>query len=117
MSDFLYRKNKKFYLALLLPALVLYGGALVCPLLFGTLPYSFLNWNLMKGKRSFTGLTNYIRLFSDEKFIHAVCFTILLAVISILFSNLLAFAVAFMLDQNVRAKGVIRFLFRILSAA
>ncbi|MCI9612767.1 MAG: sugar ABC transporter permease [Eubacterium sp.] len=111
MSDFLYRKNKKFYLALLLPALVLYGGALVCPLLFGTLPYSFLNWNLMKGKRSFTGLTNYIRLFSDEKFIHAVCFTILLAVISILFSNLLAFAVAFMLDQNVRAKGVIRSFF------
>ena len=92
MSDFLYRKNKKFYLALLLPALVLYGGALVCPLLFGTLPYSFLNWNLMKGKRSFTGLTNYIRLFSDEKFIHA-------------------FAVAFMLDQNVRAKGVIRSFF------
>ncbi len=30
MSDFLYRKNKKFYLALLLPALVLYGGARCC---------------------------------------------------------------------------------------
>lgn len=111
MSDFLYKKNKKFYLALIVPALVLYCVALVGPLLIGTLPYSFLNWNLMKGNKSFVGLENYVKLFQDEKFIHAVVFTVLLAVVSIILSNILAFAVAFMLDQNVRGKGVIRSFF------
>lgn len=111
MSDFLYKKNKKFYLTLILPALALYCVALVGPLLFGTLPYSFLNWNLMKGNKDFIGLGNFIKLFQDEKFIHAVVFTVLLAVISIILSNILAFAVAFMLDQNVRGKGVIRSFF------
>ena len=51
MSDFLYKKNKKFYLSLLIPALLLYCAALAGPLLIGSLPYSFLNWNLIKGKK------------------------------------------------------------------
>lgn len=111
MSDFLYKKNKKFYLSLLIPALLLYCAALAGPLLIGSLPYSFLNWNLIKGKKEFIGLGNYIKLFQDERFIHAVGFTIMLAVVSIILSNIVAFAVAFMLDRNVRGKGVIRSFF------
>ena len=47
----LYKKNKKFYLLLILPALLLYSFAMLAPLFGGTIPYSFLKWNLMSGKK------------------------------------------------------------------
>ena len=51
----LYKKNKKFYLLLILPALLLYSFAMLAPLFGGTIPYSFLKWNLMSGKKAFVG--------------------------------------------------------------
>ena len=61
----LYKKNKKFYLLLILPALLLYSFAMLAPLFGGTIPYSFLKWNLMSGKKAFVGFDNYVKLFSD----------------------------------------------------
>ena len=37
----LYKKNRKFYLLLILPALAVYALALLVPLFGGTIPYSF----------------------------------------------------------------------------
>lgn len=111
MSDFLYKKNKRFYFCLILPALLLYGVALVGPLLFGTLPASFYNWNLIKGKKEFNGITNYLRLLQDTTFLHAVFFTFILAIFSILLANLVAFMIAFFLDSDIKGKGITRSLF------
>ena len=71
----------------------------------------FYNWNLIKGNKDFVGLGNYTKLLGDETFIHSVVFTLILAVISILMSNLIGFVIAYFLDSNVRCKGVIRSLF------
>lgn len=111
MSDYLYKKNKWFYLALIVPSMILYGLALAGPLLFGTLPSSFYNWNLIQGNKSFNGIDNYIKLLQDKNFIHAVMFTLLLAVTSILLSNFIGFVVAYFLDGNIMGKGVTRSLF------
>ena len=91
--------------------MLLYVLALAGPLLLGTLPASFYNWNLIKGNKDFVGLGNYTKLLGDETFIHSVVFTLILAVISILMSNLIGFVIAYFLDSNVRCKGVIRSLF------
>ena len=111
------KKNKWFYFGLTIPSMLLYVLALAGPLLLGTLPASFYNWNLIKGNKDFVGLGNYTKLLGDETFIHSVVFTLILAVISILMSNLIGFVIAYFLDSNVRCKGVIRslFLFLILS--
>ena len=69
--------------------------ALAGPLLLGTLPASFYNWNLIKGNKDFVGLGNYTKLLGDETFIHSVVFTLILAVISILMSNLIGFVIAY----------------------
>ena len=63
--------------------MLLYVLALAGPLLLGTLPASFYNWNLIKGNKDFVGLENYTKLLGDETFIHSVVFTLILAVISI----------------------------------
>ena len=105
------KKNKWFYFGLTIPSMLLYVLALAGPLLLGTLPASFYNWNLIKGNKDFVGLGNYTKLLGDETFIHSVVFTLILAVISILMSNLIGFVIAYFLDSNVRCKGVIRSLF------
>ena len=66
---------------------------------------------MIKGNKDFVGLGNYTKLLGDETFIHSVVFTLILAVISILMSNLIGFVIAYFLDSNVRCKGVIRSLF------
>ena len=60
----LFQKRRKFYYALIVPALILYACALLIPLFGGTIPYSFMNWNLMSGKKSMAGFENYVKLFS-----------------------------------------------------
>ena len=102
------KKNKWFYFGLTIPSMLLYVLALAGPLLLGKLPASFYNWNLIKGNKDFVGLGNYTKLLGDETFIHSVVFTLILAVISILMSNLIGFVIAYFLDSNVRCKGVIR---------
>lgn len=66
MTDSIYKKNRKRYLLLMLPALLLYTFTLVIPLLGGTLPNSLTNWNLMKGTKEFVAFDNYVRLFHDK---------------------------------------------------
>lgn len=107
----LYRKNRLFYFLLLCPALLLYGFALIVPLFGGTIPYSFLKWNLMSGKKSFTGISNYVRLFSDSGFQTAFLFNLKLGLFTIIGSNIFAFILAYFLNENIRAKGVVRSLF------
>lgn len=89
------KKNKWFYFGLTIPSMLLYVLALAGPLLLGTLPASFYNWNLIKGNKDFVGLGNYTKLLGDETFIHSVVFTLILAVISILMSNLIGFVIAY----------------------
>ena len=46
---------------LTIPSMLLYVLALAGPLLLGTLPASFYNWNLIKGNKDFVGLEMCIR--------------------------------------------------------
>ena len=108
MSDLIYKKNRKRYLLLILPAFILYTFTLVIPLLGGTFPNSLTNWNLMKGTKQFVGLDNYIRLLQDKNFQQAIVFTLILGIVTIIFTNVLAFITAFFLSEKIfgdRAAG------------
>lgn len=111
MSDYFCKKNKWFYFGLTVPSMLLYILAVAGPLLFGTLPGSFYNWNLIKGTKKFIGFANYSKLLNDQTFLHSVAFTLVLATISVIMSNLIGFVVAYFLDSNIRWKGFIRSLF------
>lgn len=91
--------------------MLLYILAVAGPLLLGTLPGSFYNWNLIKGTKKFIGFANYSKLLNDQTFLHSVAFTLVLAAISVIMSNLIGFVVAYFLDSNIRWKGFIRSLF------
>lgn len=111
MSDMLYKTNKHWYFLLIIPALALYVFALIVPLFLGTIPSAFYNWNVVKGVHRFNGLANFAKLFRDATFLQSLKFTFELAFFSVIGTNILAFAVAFMLDTNLWGKSLSRAFF------
>ena len=111
MSDLIYKRNRKRYLLLILPAFILYTFTLVIPLLGGTFPNALTNWNLMKGTKQFVGLDNYIRLLQDKNFQQAIVFTLILGIATIIFTNLLAFITAFFLSEKIFGGSISRAMF------
>ena len=111
MSELLYKKNRSFYFLLIIPALFLYIFSLIIPLVFGTIPSSFYDWNLIEGSKNFIGIENYIKLFSDKDFIHSLIFTMILAFFTIVGTNLLAFFTAYFLSEKLFGKSLSRAMF------
>ena len=111
MSSAFYKKNTRFYLALLIPAFCLYCLALIGPLFFGTVPSSFYDWNIIKAKRNFTGFENFAELIHDKQFLTSLFFTLKLGVVTVTLNNIIAFAISYFLNENVFAKGFTRSMF------
>ena len=106
--------KKRYYLfciCLILPAAALYVFSLVYPLVFGTFPNAFFNWNLVKGVHKFNGLDNFTRMVSDQTFLDSFRFTIILALFSVTLGNILSFLIAYLLNANIPMKGLSRSLF------
>ncbi len=59
----------------------------------------------------FTGISNYIKAFTDASFMHAFWYTALFAVTSLVFINILAFAVAYALTQGIKGSNLFRTVF------
>jgi raffinose/stachyose/melibiose transport system permease protein len=110
MKDRFYRRDIK-YLLLILPALLLYFFSLVGPLLIGTIPSSFYNWNIINGNHDFIGMDNFIRLFGEKAFLNSILFTGKLALATIIGTNIFGFITAYFLSEDIFAKDVSRSLF------
>ena len=100
-----------FCLFLLIPAVSLYIFSMVYPLVVGTLPNAFYNWNVVKGVHKFNGLDNFTRMPSDETFMGSIEFTLIMAVCSVVIGNIFSFLIAYMLNEKIYAKSVSRSLF------
>lgn len=111
MSDILYRKQKKYYFLLVLPALCIYTFCAGRTVIFGTIPNSFFSWNLIKGTHNWIGIKNFVDLVHDRDFIQSMFLTFKLAVVTIVLTNVLAFFIALALNTHIFGKPVIRAFF------
>ena len=59
----------------------------------------------------FIGFSNYVKAFQDASFVHAFWFTALFTVASILAINIFAFAIAYILTQNIAGANIFRTVF------
>ena len=62
-------------------------------------------------KAEFIGFDNYVKAFQDPSFTHAFWYTALFAVTSLVFINVLAFAVAYALTQGIKGSNLYRTVF------
>lgn len=96
---------------LLIPAVCLYCLALIGPLFIGTVPSALYDWNIIKAKRDFIGLRNFIDLFRDKQFLTSLVFTLKLGIVTVALNNLAAFAISYFLNESIFAKGLTRSMF------
>lgn len=59
----------------------------------------------------FVGISNYIEAFKDDMFRHSFWFTVLFAIASLIIINIIAFALATALTQNLKGTNIFRTIF------
>ncbi|MCK4241306.1 MAG: sugar ABC transporter permease [Candidatus Atribacteria bacterium] len=94
----------------LLPAFILYSIFFLFPFFSGIL-YSFTRWNGISFSKEFIGIENFKEIFSDKRFLNSLFFTFKYALLNVIFINILAFALALMLDRTVKGIGFLRSIF------
>ena len=62
-------------------------------------------------KWTWVGLTNYVKAFADESFLHAFWYTAIFALVSLLIINILAFTVAYLLTKGIKGSNIFRTVF------
>ena len=81
-----------------LPSVFLYSLLVVLPA-FLSIYYSLTNWDGLSPKMTFIGLRNYVDLASDERFWNAFKNSVVLAVVSSVTSNIVALALALLVNR------------------
>ena len=91
----------------ILPALLFYSVFTLAPAI-GGIVYSFTNWNGLAKDFDFIGLRNYITMLSDKDFINAVIFTLKFVGIMVVLQNVVALALALMIESRNKTKALFR---------
>ncbi|NRF93779.1 sugar ABC transporter permease [Paenibacillus frigoriresistens] len=98
-------------LAFVAPAFIVYFILLLVPT-FGGFFYSFTDWNGLSKSYSFVGLDNFVEAFSsDPNFMHALWFTLKYVVFMVVMQNVIALALAVLIESRTRTKGFFRTIF------
>ncbi len=72
---------------------------------------SFHQWNILEPAKPFVGLNNYTRLLEDGRFHEAILNTIYYTAVSVPVTIGLGLAVALLLNNKIRARGIFRTMF------
>ena len=108
-SDLIRRPIQRWSPLFLLPTFVAFCIGFVWPFIQG-IYLSFCNFNTPRDAR-WVGLENYIKAFSDAGFVNSFKNTAAFAVVSIILTNVCAFAIAYALTQKMRGSNLFRTVF------
>ena len=105
------RGSKRLTILLfLLPALLLFAGLVLLPMLLG-LYTSLFKWNGFGAPTNFVGLGNFARLLEDAVFIGDLQRGLVLVLLSVLVQLPVALGLALLLNQRLRFRGLYRLVF------
>ena len=101
---------KKYFPIFVLPTFAAFSISFLIPFLMG-LYLSFMEFTTVSNAR-FTGLTNYIKAFTDNSyFLNSLRFTVKFTVVSVITINLIAFVFALLLTRGIRGTNIFRTVF------
>lgn len=100
---------KKYFPIFALPTLLAFTIGFVIPFVLGVY-LSFCEFTTVTDS-TFVGLKNYIRIWGDKTFTHALWYTSLFTAASVITINVLAFLVAMLLTKGIRGTNVFRTVF------
>lgn len=100
---------KRYFPIFALPTLVAFTIGFIIPFIMG-IYLSFCDFTTISNAK-FVGLQNYARIFTDNSFTHALWFTALFTIVSVLAINILAFTVAMLLTKGIKGTNLFRTVF------
>lgn len=89
------------------PATILFIGVVVLPFIYG-LYLTFTSWDGVSAEKPFVGLENYMAAFQDATFWQALGRTAFYTVIAVIFVNIVAFALAYLLTSGIKGQNFFR---------
>lgn len=104
------RREGAFYLAILMPALLLLIVFFAIPVV-QSLFLSFTDSYGMKSSYNWVGFSNYVEALTDNSFRGTISTTFTYTLVAVLGSNLLALALALVLDNPLRGRNLLRAVF------
>ncbi len=103
------RKQTGFWL-FILPALFAFVLVVLIPAVKGFY-YSFTDWNGIGKNATFTGFSNYIKLFGDSRFWSSFLFTFVFAVCAVVCINVVGFGLAVLVTNKIKGANLARTVF------
>ena len=103
------KSMKKYFPIFVLPTLIAFTIGFIGPFLVG-IYLSFCKFTTVTDA-VFVGAGNYAKVFTDPTLIHALWYTALFTVVSVLLINVLAFSVASLLTKKIKGRNVFRTVF------
>ena len=100
---------KRYSPIFVLPTLLAFMIGFIIPFIQG-LYLSFCQFTTVNNA-TFTGLSNYQRVFADSSFLSSFKFTVMFAVASIVLINVIAFVLALLLTRQLKGTNVFRTIF------
>lgn len=100
---------KKYFPIFALPTLVAFTIGFIVPFIMG-IYLSFCEFTTVTDAK-FVGIKNFLRIFQDATFVHALWFTALFTVASVITINFFAFAIAMLLTKGIKGTNIFRTVF------
>ena len=100
---------KKYFPVFALPTLVAFAVFFIVPFVVG-IYLSFCEFTTITDAH-FVGLDNYIKFMHDETFIHALWFTALFTIVTVVTINVIAFTIAMLLTKGIKGTNAFRTVF------
>ena len=100
---------KKYFPVFALPTLAAFMLGFIIPFIMG-IYLSFCEFTTISDAK-FVGVKNYIRIWGDSTFIHALWYTALFTIVSIVVINVFAFAIAMLLTKGIAGTNIFRTVF------
>lgn len=100
---------KKYFPLFALPTLVAFAIGFIIPFIMG-IYLSFCKFTTITDAK-FIGISNYVKIFGDETFVHSLWYTVLFTIVSVLAINFFAFVIAMLLTKGIRGTNVFRTVF------
>ncbi|HIY02751.1 MAG TPA: sugar ABC transporter permease [Candidatus Blautia faecipullorum] len=103
------KSMKRYFPIFALPTLIAFIVGFVVPFILGVY-LSFCKFTTVTDAQ-WIGFSNYTKIFSDGDFLHALGFTVLFTIVSVITINVLAFVIALALTRGIKGTNIFRTVF------
>lgn len=100
---------RRYWPIFVLPTFLAFILGFIAPFAMGVY-LSFCKFTTVTDAK-FIGFSNYLKIFTDASFVHALWYTALFTVVTVVLINVLAFAVALLLTKGFRGTNIFRTVF------